>query len=278
MADITDEVYASRLTIFQDLFANKISSPKAAEQVASASLAADALLEEQLGLLWSLILKLACKYPEHQDKLVDVVVDLSELPDATTAAESETSQPQPLIIYKMQVWKDLPMFGWEVREYWNLSVPVNGTREEKQDVISNMVNISRFIALLIATDEPIFANADYLWFALVTLREALETPWVLMLPGDPLNAWIPAAAAWIEVLGVEIYDWEEEYESGPEFGARGRGGPLWEGKHGFSKGRWKLWRERFGEFSRKEDESAEVRRIAEEAELMMKEIEAGHVE
>jgi hypothetical protein len=53
---------------------------------------------------------------------------------------------------------------------------------------------------------------------------------------------------------------------------------LWKGKHGFCKERWKLWRDRFGEAARKEDESEQVRRVAREAELMMKEIENGHVE
>jgi hypothetical protein len=107
---------------------------------------------------------------------------------------------------------------------------------------------------------------------------ALEMPWEHMAPEDPLVAWIPAAASWIEVLGVEIYEWDEEYESGCVVGAPGSGGLLWKGKHSFCKERWKLWRDRFGEAARKEDESEQVRRVAREVELMMKEIETGHVE
>ncbi|RHZ61818.1 DUF3632 domain-containing protein [Aspergillus thermomutatus] len=264
------------LTVLHDLFADKIHSPEAAAKLASAALALDASLEAQLGQLWHLILQIACKNPEHQDELVDILVDLSHLPDVTRPGDD--GQDEPLIIYDMQVWKNLPLLGWEIRRYWDYSIPAPGTKtlEGREAAISSTVNVNHFVALLVATDEPIFEG--YSWYALVTLHEALETPWVYMQEGDPLEAWIPAAAAWIEVLGVEIYEWDEEFESGPLVGAPGRGGPLWKGKHGFCKERWKLWRERFGEAAKKEDESEEVRRVAEEAELMMKEIETGHVE
>ncbi|KAL6234503.1 hypothetical protein BDW75DRAFT_212083 [Aspergillus navahoensis] len=277
MPDITDPVFASRLTILQDLFANNISAPTAAKQLASSSLSDDAPLEERLNRLWDLIIMLACKYPEHQDKLVDVVVDLSELPSPDPAEAGEEPGSGPLTIHDMEVWKDLPMLGWRFRDSWNISVRPNSSPEDRQKAISDIVNTSKFAALLMATDEPVFAS--YSWFALITLRSALETPTEQMRPAEPLEAWIPAAASWIETLGVEIYKWDEEFESGPKVGARGKGGPLWDGKHGFCKERWELWRKRFGEISRMEGELVEgLRKIALDAETMMKEIEAGDVE
>jgi hypothetical protein len=55
----------------------------------------------------------------------------------------------------------------------------------------------------------------------------------------------------------------------------GKGGPLWRGKHGFSKERWQLWKERFGDMSRTELEIGdEVRTSASEAVLMMQKIES----
>jgi hypothetical protein len=99
-----------------------------------------------------------------------------------------------------------------------------------------------------------------------------------MLVDEPLEAWIPAAAAWIEVLGVEIYEWDEEYKLGHLASALGSGGPLWKGKHSFLKERWTFWRERFSETARKEDKLEHVRRVTEEAGLMMKEIKVGYVE
>ncbi|KAL5001797.1 hypothetical protein BDV10DRAFT_138493 [Aspergillus recurvatus] len=277
MPDITDPVFASRLTILQDLFASNISAPTAAKQLASSSLSDDAPLEERLNRLWDLIITLACKYAEHQDKLVDVVVDLSELPSPDPAEAGEELGSGPLTIHDMEVWKDLPMLGWRFRDSWNISVRPNSSPEDQQKAVSDIINTSKFAALLMATDEPVFAS--YSWFALLALRSALETPAEQLRSTEPLEAWIPAAAAWIETLGVEIYNWDEEFESGPKVGARGKGGPLWNGKHGFCKGRWELWRKRFGEVSRMEGELAEgVRKVAQDAETMMKEIEAGDVE
>ncbi|RDW81234.1 DUF3632 domain-containing protein [Aspergillus mulundensis] len=276
MPDITDPIFASRLAILQDLFANNISAPTAAKQLASTTLSEDASLEERLSRLWDLILSSACKYPEHQDKLVGVVVDLSQLP-SPAPAEAGAEGPGPLTIYDMQVWKDLPMLGWRFRDSWNISVRPNSSSEDRQKTISDIINTNKFVALLMATDDPIFAS--YSWFALITLRSTLETPTEQIRPAESLEALIPAAAAWIETLGVEIYKWEEEFESGPKVGARGKGGPLWDGKHGFCKERWELWRKRFGEVARMEGELPEgVKKVAQDAETMMKEIEAGDVE
>ncbi|KAL4999778.1 hypothetical protein BDV10DRAFT_49489 [Aspergillus recurvatus] len=266
----------NHLAVLHELFTGKIHSPEAAAKLASIALALDASLEAQLGQLWHLIFRVACENPEHQDKLVDILVDMSHLPDVTKPIEDGLDEP--LILHDKRVWKDLPLLGWEIRRHWDNSILPPGTKtvEERNAAISRTVNVNRFVALLVATDEPIFlANS---WFALVTLRIAIETPWVHMQADEPLEAWIPAAAAWIEVLGAEIYEWDEEYESGHLAGALGSGGPLWKGKHGFSKERWTFWRERFGETARKEDESEHVRRVAEEAGLMMKEIEVGYVE
>ncbi|KAL4922345.1 hypothetical protein BDW62DRAFT_51857 [Aspergillus aurantiobrunneus] len=276
MVDINDDIFQSRLAVLKELFANNISAPMAAKQLAEATLSDDTTLESRLDLLWDLVLAIACETPEHQDKLVDVLVDLSELPSPNNP-QAQGEEHEPLTIYDMEIWKDLPKLGWCFRDYWNLSVSANKSPDEQQKAISKIINVSKFAALLTATDEAVFAS--YSWFALITLRSALETPEERRLPDQPLEAWIPAAAAWIETLGVEIYHWDEEFPSGPLVGARGKGGPLWNGKHGFCEGRWKLWRERFGEVARMEGDLAEsVRKVAAETEQMMKEIEAGDVE
>jgi hypothetical protein len=46
--------------------------------------------------------------------------------------------------------------------------------EERNAAILRTVNVNHFVTLLVATDEPIFLVNS--WFALVTLRIALETP------------------------------------------------------------------------------------------------------
>jgi hypothetical protein len=176
----------------------------------------------------------------------------------------------------MQVWKDLPMLGWEFRDEWNKRDIPSNPPDRRQKAISDLINMDKFMAHLMATNEPVFA---YSWFALLTFRTALETPPEQLLPTEPLDAYIPAAAAWIEILGVEIYEWDEEFESGPLVGAPGMGGPLWKGKHAFCEERWTLWRERFEEVARMEGElGEEARTAAREAGLMMREIENGDVE
>lgn len=249
-----------RLAVLQDLFTRKITSQTAAEKFATISLRED--VETSVVQLWVLLVNTALDGPGHHDKLVDVLADLSNLPDAQAA-------DQPILIHNMQVWRDLPMLGWHFRDQWNGPSVPSSPPDRRQRAISKFINLNRFAALLMATDEPVF---DYAWFALVTLRMALETPLADSSPRDSPDATVPAAAAWIEILGVEIYEWEEV------FGRAGAGGPLWKGVSGFCEGRWKLWRERFGELARTETGLGdEARTAAKDAEAMMREIENGDV-
>lgn len=258
MVDITDELLASRYTVLQDLFINNISLQQATKKLASISLS-----DDSLSSTWKLIITCACEFPEHQDKLVGVLVNLSKLPDATT------DQGEPLKKYDMQVWRDLPMLDWDFREEWNKRSIPSGPPGCRQKAISNLINLNKFMALLMATEEPIF---DYFsWFMLITFSTALETPPNQLPVTDPLDAYVPAAAAWIEILGAEIYEWDEEDM---------KGGPLWKGEHSFCEERWRFWQERFGEVASMDNEllGEEARTAAREAELMMREIENGDVE
>ncbi|RAL13860.1 DUF3632 domain-containing protein [Aspergillus homomorphus CBS 101889] len=232
----------------------------------------------ELGHLWHRIVNLAAQNPHHHDKLVDLLVDMAHLPTViiTTASPSllppdeaedeprnHQQQQQPVHLYDRQVWRDLPLLGWEIRWYWDTSIPARGsTNKTSRDA------------------EPVFYVIG-VWLVLVTFRTALETPRTPREErdedGDALEAWVPAAAAWIEVLGAEIYEWEEEFPAGPLRGAPGSGGPLWNGKHGFCRESWRLWRERFGEISCLEWVEVGIRSVARKAELMMREIENGEV-
>lgn len=110
------------------------------------------------------------------------------------------------------------------------------------------------------------------------MRAALESPLVHVRPDQSLDSFVPAAAAWIEILGTQVYAWDEEFEYGPLIGDGGVGGPLWDGKHGFCRGRWGLWRGRFGELAGGEGGlSEDVRAAARRAEERMGEIELAAV-
>ncbi|KAJ5970270.1 uncharacterized protein N7479_000188 [Penicillium vulpinum] len=257
MASITDDIFAPQLAILEDLFSDSVSAQQAAEYLASISLADDLEPEGGITSLWRLIFKCAYKFPEHHDKLANMLVRLSKLPNA------KSSNGESILLYNMQVWKDLPMLGWQVRDEWNATVPA-GPPESRQNAISRIINRDKFTAGLMATKEPVFA---YSWFALITLRDTLETP--EQSSARNLEALIPAAAAWISILGAEIYQWNEEFD-----GALGRGGPLWKGQHGFCKERWQFWKERFGELAVIEVEIGdEVRTAAKNAKQIMEEVE-----
>lgn len=104
------------------------------------------------------------------------------------------------------------------------------------------------------------------------MRSALETPSDQAIR-EPIEAFIPAAAAWISILGREMYDWDKEFPYGSPYGDPGGGGPLWDGQHGFCKGRWQLWRERFKELSKSDELSNEARETAARAAATMAEID-----
>lgn len=125
-----------------------------------------------------------------------------------------------------------------------------------------------------ATGKSVFD--DLAWFPFVTCRAALETPpdhYHYPLPQThPFEAYILAAAVWIEIVGVQMYY---------EWGVSGKGGPLRKGGQGFCKERRRFWREKFGEVARSSIEGGlggEMKMATKEAGLMMREVGEGNVE
>ena len=92
---------------------------------------------------------------------------------------------------------------------------------------------------------------DYSLHALSTMRNALESPLSESLPPEKHNwllGYLPAAAKLVETMGPLMRSWDFEFPPNmgdPKYGQPGKGGPLWNGKNGFCKGRWDYWRERF---------------------------------
>jgi hypothetical protein len=256
MSAATDEMHAAEFTVLKNLFGNYISAQDAADNLATIQLSNTTDPESNLASLWAFIITCAYEFPEHQPRLVDTLVQLSKLEDAKTA------NGDLILVHDMQVWKDLPMLGWQFREEWNATIPA-GQPDERASAISRMINRDRFAALLMATREPVF---NYSWFALITFREALEGS--ADQEAGQLDGLIPAAAAWIQVLGAEIYGWTED------FGRKGKGGPLWSGKEGFCVERWQFWRERLGEMAKKEQFDDKTRSAAVDAGQMMQRIES----
>jgi hypothetical protein len=98
-------------------------------------------------------------------------------------------------------------------------------------------------------DEELF---DYRRFILWTFRSALEYTASMPEYYHSEKEWeghVLAAAAIAGIAGAKVRQWDDEFESGPYIGDPGAGGALWDGKHGFCKGRWELWQRRFFEVS-----------------------------
>lgn len=103
------------------------------------------------------------------------------------------------------------------------------------------------------------------------MRGALESKVSQRDQGDPLDAFLPAAAAWIDIAGSSLRKCEDDFP--PASGAKpGKGGPLWDGKHGFCAERWDLWQKRFGELTSDSQLSQGLRDTAREAGEKMKKL------
>ena len=109
-------------------------------------------------------------------------------------------------------------------------------------------------------------------FGLWTLRDALEsTVSERNRNTEPLDAFLPAAAAWIDLAGNSLRQCEDDFP--PDRGAKpGIGGPLWAGKHGFCPERWSLWQKRFDELASDSQLLQGLREIAHKAGEQMRKL------
>jgi len=187
---------------------------------------------------------------------------------------------------------DLPLFGYRIRDIYDdtqqrmvpsfkndfstvhllttFLVSLLSEGSERQEIITIFVNLNKFEATLMRTHHPTFASFDF--WAIVVMREALESlefNLEIQLP----EALIPAAVAWVSILGPEMYSWDYEFPYGVNLSDRGRGGPLWNGQHGFCKERWTLWKQRFTELSSSSELSEDLRKLAAEGATKMGEAE-----
>ena len=185
---------------------------------------------------------------------------------------------------------DLPMFAWELHDDWSYCTSTSNadglyvihtltkmSDAQRQADITTFVNVNKFAAQLSCSPHSIFAGRDGfgIW-VLWLMRGALEYPVNdrELLPLEPLETYIPAAVAWVAILGSEIFSWDNEFPSGEKEGDPGKGGPLWDGQHGFCKERWHLWKRRFTELSTSKELSKELRELATEGVTKMDEAES----
>lgn len=100
----------------QAFLAGNISSVHAAAEKFTAVAARAGNSSEEIGdalyRMWKLVIDVAQNFPETQDKLVELLTEVENLPDLERDGHT-------FIHHGMKVWNDLPTFGWEMRERWN---------------------------------------------------------------------------------------------------------------------------------------------------------------
>lgn len=88
---------------------------------------------------------------------------------------------------------------------------------------------------------------------------------------ESLDAFLPAAAAWIDLAGKSLKQCEDDFP--PDRGAQpGKGSPLWEGRHGFCPERWSLWQKRFDELAADAQLEQSLREVARKAGEQMRKL------
>ena len=165
------------------------------------------------------------------------------------------------------------MLGPSTRECWN-DEPGCGSGFSVPEIHA-WANLNAFIASLTRAD-----LAGFWIYAIWAIRDALEMERKDYEPAHKperaaklLDAYVPAAAAWIIVMGKELWEKDEDLTpKNPNQGDPAKGGALWKGKSAFCKDQWDLWATRFEALSGMEDLTTETREIAAEAFARMEEI------
>ncbi|KAK2875606.1 hypothetical protein FQN49_001566 [Arthroderma sp. PD_2] len=217
---------------------------------------------------WGTFIEIARQIPsEHasQDRLVDLVKALSELP--STSAEIWGST--------MQVWTDLPLLGPSMREAWIPPTGAHGKSLSPNDA-QRWINQNAFAARLLNLEKVSWSN-----FAVWSLRAALEEK--PSTSAESYNCDVAAAAQWILHSGSyllkevksdadkEIQEQEEdEGEAKPNRGQPLAAGSLYKGKGKarLCPERWQFWKQQFGEITQQGAEE-NVKSIAQQAKEKM---------
>jgi hypothetical protein len=248
--------------------------------------------EGDLQSFWQDVLAAMVEIPGRVPLVANLIFCMSQLPSPIT------SSGKPLAVNEggERVWEDTPTLGWILRDEWNCEctssaqvVPLKEIFDKtpvdllhSTDQATRQMGVGRFvamnvlIALLMVHDQDRF---DYRSFTLYAFKSALEYSESVPEAEDDeqhpdyQKGHILAAAKLVEIAGSIIHEWDFEFESGPLIGDKGSGGALWDGKHGFCKGRWELWKRRFFEISDEGSFGDEVGDCARKAGEAMAEID-----
>ncbi|KAH7361182.1 hypothetical protein BKA66DRAFT_514692 [Pyrenochaeta sp. MPI-SDFR-AT-0127] len=169
------------------------------------------------------------------------------------------------------LYNSLTDFSMACREAYNDQPEV--TKNGFFDIeVEAWASVNHFFALVTAQ-----GLSDLSIFAIWSMREALEVPQEDgkdATVAQKLDAYVPAASAWVIATGQELYNRKEDLTpTDPKQGNPAKGGALWKGKAEFSRERWAFWKQRFFEIGGLEDVREKTRNVAKDAVLGMERAE-----
>jgi hypothetical protein len=231
--------------------------------------------EGQLWELWYAILHAAKRQSWTDDprdvhgKLASLVAALRRVPDPQFPANPTKALRNDWIWGDKTLWSTLSLLGAASRESWNDS-PGCGAGYSPA-AVQAWANLNAFTARL--TRDNI---ESYSLYAIWAMRDALEEDekWAYKM-----DAFVPAASAWIMIWGKPMYDRTEDMTpSNKNQGNPGQPGDYMIRRTGnekaeWSRDRWAFWKERFREISVREKVTDETRSISKSTFKRMEEIE-----
>ncbi|KAF7917606.1 hypothetical protein EAE99_009272 [Botrytis elliptica] len=174
--------------------------------------------------------------PDQQSRLIEFIIGLQKI----EVIDRDTDQSKVLKYYDMELWRQLPGFGWEAREIYNTDA-YSSTLTDREK--TSYENKNAFLAQLLAISEVSigvneFEPLDFSLFALWVFRDAFENK------GEKSKDLKMRVACWWLVFAAEKLRLNVVNEkSMPD--RTGAGGDLYEKKGwvGYSRERWDIWRE-----------------------------------
>jgi hypothetical protein len=209
-------------------------------------------LEELLTVSWKAIISAAAGTSftdTGMQKLVEFVLELGSRPDLEKDGKS-------CVVHDMTLWKDLPTFGWQMRDAWNfgrlcsdslmnlcclLIALVAASDSDDEGKRQEWINLNAWTASLVAavhksdTETP-----DFTLYCIWSVRSALEAD----KASSPSDVAVAAAAVWFIFAAPTLHELSTQKKA---FDGRiAAAGPAFADQDwkGFSIPRWQAWVER----------------------------------
>ncbi|KAL5356232.1 hypothetical protein BJX96DRAFT_186182 [Aspergillus floccosus] len=224
---------------------------------------------------WELLYIFASQIPHDdpaQDKLVDVLKELTRLPSRTIVVWSE----------ECQLWSDMPLFAAEFPANWEVFGSELPIEVRKQKVLNMHAYAARILRQRLAALEhqAIWALSEAVEGAIVPVRGRPDIVSQHPTAVVDLPYKTALAAMWVIHAGHVLFGRDEVIE-------RTAGGPLWvlpkkeahglrikyRGTQGLCRERWKLWKNQFCAIRDCEEVEADTRNVARRAVLAMERAE-----